>query len=106
MTTNFRLEHIKFFALVAYIAYLVAILLSATSYNEGSRITKFSALQLTLCSLPSLIIPLVLNFWKGGINLTEFSIWIFLAIGFAFLAIDASLIFHKRLNYAIHSAFG
>ena len=35
MTTNFRLEHIKFFALVAYIAYLVAILLSATSYNEG-----------------------------------------------------------------------
>ncbi len=106
MTTNFRLEHIKFFALVAYIAYLVAILLSATSYNEGSIITKISALQLTLCSLTSLIIPLVLSLRRGGIKLTEFFIWFFLAMGFAFLAMDDSLMFHERLDYAIHSAFG
>ena len=31
---------------------------------------------------------------------------VFLAIDFAFLAMDGSLMFHKRLVYAIHSAFG
>ncbi|MDC0315523.1 hypothetical protein OAL32_01195 [Synechococcus sp. AH-551-G15] len=106
MTTNFRLEHIKFFALVAYISYLVAILLSATSYNEGSIITKVSALQLTLSSLTSLIVPLMLSLRRGGIKLSESSVWIFLAMGFAFLAMDDSFTFHERLDYAIHSAFG
>ena len=51
MTTNFRIEHLKFFALATYIDYLITILLSATSYDKDSIITKVSALQLTLCSM-------------------------------------------------------
>ena len=106
MIQNFRVKYLKQFILVTYIAYLVAILLTAPSYKENSIITTVSTLQLASCSLASIIIPFILNLRSGGIKLTEFSIWIFLALGFAFLAMDDRFMFHERIDYMIHSAFG
>ena len=105
MALPLKTKDLKFIALIAYIAFLATTLLTATSYGEKSIITELSVTQLSLCSVTSLAIPITLLMKKGGLKVMEWLVWIAIAIGCAFLAMDDRFMFHEKLDKAIHSLF-
>ena len=93
----------KLLILFSYGAFLVTVLLTAESFDETSPITDLSVFQLFICSAVSLAIPVSLFKTKGKLKILEWLVWLVLALGFAFLALDDKLMIHERIDQAIHS---
>lgn len=99
-------KQIKFVASTSYIVFLAVVLLTATSYGEKSVVTDVSTLQLALCSMVGSIIAIAIFFQKNPLNFSAASVWVVLAFGCAFLAMDDAFMYHERLDKLIHSLFG
>ena len=105
MIAEQKIKTIKFISLLAFAAFLATNLITATSYGEKSILTDLSTFQLAGCSMISIIIPIALFSKKGNLKVFEWLVWIALAIGFAFLAMDDKFMVHERIDKAIHAAF-
>ncbi len=62
-----RTKILKSLSLLCYVAFLATVLLTTKSYGEKSSITNLSTIQLTLCSVLSLSIPIALFIKKKTI---------------------------------------
>ena len=103
---NLHTKNIKFFAFVSYIIFLAVVLLTTNSYGEKSIVTDVSTLQLALCSSVSSIIAVAILCQKGSLHFYKVLIWITIAFGCAYLAMDDKFMYHERLDWMIHSLLG
>ena len=100
---NLHTKNIKFFTIISYTIFLAIVLLTARSYGEKSIVTDISTLQLALCSSVSSIIALAIFCQKGSLTLYKGLVWIAIAFGCAYLAMDDAFMYHERLDKMIHS---
>ena len=105
MASTSKIKIIKFFGFLSYVAFLAAVLLTATSYKENSPITDLSTLQLALCSVVSVLIPFAILRHRGTVEPREYMIWVCLSVGCAILAIDDKFMLHEHLDKSIHAVF-
>ena len=103
---NLHTKNVKFFTFISYIIFLAVVLLTTTSYGEKSIVTDVSTLQLALCSSVSSIIAVAMFCQKGSLNFYKGFVWVAIAIGCAFLAMDDAFMYHERLDKMIHSLLG
>ena len=103
---NLHTKNIKFFAIISYTIFLAIVLLTTRSYGEKSIVTDVSTLQLALCSSVSSIISVAVLRQKGSLTLYKGLIWIAIAFGCAYLAMDDAFMYHERLDRTIHSLLG
>jgi len=103
MGSSKKLKMFKILILVSYATFLATALGTAESFAETSPITDLSTLQLSFCSVVSITIPFILSKKKGKLETIEWLTWLALALGFAFAALDDKLMFHERIDQAIHS---
>lgn len=102
---NKKIRISRILILVSYGIFLATALSTAESFAETSPITDLSALQLSFCSVVSITIPFILSKKKGKLETVEWLVWLALALGFIFVALDDKLMFHERIDQAIHSWF-
>lgn len=100
---NLHTKNIKFFTIISYTIFLAIVLLTTRSYGEKSIVTDISTLQLALCSSASSIIALAIFCQKGSLTLYKGLVWIAIAFGCAYLAMDDAFMYHERLDKMIHS---